>query len=189
MSIYACPPVHRKHVLFVWRNGPAVVVGRHQNVWAECDVELAQRLGVCVARRKSGGGAVFHDLGNLNISLISPRTIQATTQQRSTSTGAPAETQPHRGQQVEANETSGRGKSNRGGGGVTWAEGQEVGEGREIEKPGLAPRLEATDRAAHIGLVRDALANRWPTLAQRLSISKRTDILLDRLFKVSYLLY
>ena len=49
------------------------MIGRHQNVWNEVNIEAAQRHNIAVARRKSGGGTVFHDLGNLNISFVTHR--------------------------------------------------------------------------------------------------------------------
>jgi lipoate-protein ligase A len=60
-------------VLFLYRNRDSVVVGRHQNPWIECDLRRMKRDGVLLARRQSGGGAVFHDLGNTNYSLLSTR--------------------------------------------------------------------------------------------------------------------
>ncbi|XP_064483999.1 lipoyl amidotransferase LIPT1, mitochondrial-like [Ornithodoros turicata] len=53
-------------LLLMWWNEPAVVIGRHQNPWIECSVKNAADLGVNLARRNSGGGTVYHDLGNLN---------------------------------------------------------------------------------------------------------------------------
>ncbi len=54
----------------LWRNAPAVIVGRHQNTLAEIDTEHVQAHNIPVVRRLSGGGAVFHDLGNLNFTFI-----------------------------------------------------------------------------------------------------------------------
>ena len=56
----------------LWRNGPAVIVGRNQNPAAEVDWTEARRLDVPVFRRRSGGGAVYHDLGTVNFSFILP---------------------------------------------------------------------------------------------------------------------
>lgn len=57
-------------VLLIWRNAPAVVIGRHQNPWRECDVAAIQRDGIPLLRRQSGGGTVYHDLGNANVSYM-----------------------------------------------------------------------------------------------------------------------
>lgn len=64
----------RRHgILLLWRNRPAVVVGRHQNPWVECNLREAARAGVHVARRRSGGGTVYHDLGNLNLTFFTSK--------------------------------------------------------------------------------------------------------------------
>ncbi len=57
-------------VLLLWRNRPAVVVGCYQNICREVHVRALMEQNVPVVRRMSGGGTVYHDLGNLNYTLI-----------------------------------------------------------------------------------------------------------------------
>ncbi len=54
----------------LWRSGPSVVVGKHQNTLAEINIEYVQRHQIKVARRLTGGGTVYHDQGNLNFTFI-----------------------------------------------------------------------------------------------------------------------
>ncbi|KFV42784.1 hypothetical protein N341_08638 [Tyto alba] len=59
--------LENQQVLFLWRNSPAVVIGRHQNPW------LLRQKNIKLARRRSGGGTVYHDLGNINLSFFTTR--------------------------------------------------------------------------------------------------------------------
>lgn len=60
-------------ILFLWQNADCVVFGRNQNPSNECRLDLMEELNVLPVRRKTGGGAVFHDLQNLNFSFIVPK--------------------------------------------------------------------------------------------------------------------
>jgi lipoate-protein ligase A len=64
-----------KIILFFYQNKDSVVLGRHQNPWSECDPEYLRKKNIKLARRVSGGGTVFHDLKNLNYSIIGPRGV------------------------------------------------------------------------------------------------------------------
>lgn len=63
----------KKQVLFLWRNSPCVVIGRHQNPMVEANLPYLATAGVPVARRSSGGGTVYHDEGNLNCTFFTAR--------------------------------------------------------------------------------------------------------------------
>lgn len=60
-------------VFRLWRNAPCVVIGKNQNALAEIDLDYVKAGGIKVVRRLSGGGAVFHDLGNVNFTFIETR--------------------------------------------------------------------------------------------------------------------
>lgn len=58
-------------MLFFWKNDNCVVLGRNQNIYEECDLLELQKNNVLPVRRETGGGAVYHNLDNLNYSIIS----------------------------------------------------------------------------------------------------------------------
>lgn len=57
-------------VLTLWRNGPSVIIGKNQNALEEIDLDFVRTHQIPVIRRLTGGGAVFHDLGNINYTLV-----------------------------------------------------------------------------------------------------------------------
>lgn len=61
-------------IFTLWINEPAIIIGRHQNTIQEINKEFIDKNGIHVVRRLSGGGAVYHDLNNLNYTIISNNT-------------------------------------------------------------------------------------------------------------------
>lgn len=57
-------------IFMMWQNEPSVIIGKHQNVDAEVNIDFARENQIKIARRISGGGAVYHDLGNVNLTFI-----------------------------------------------------------------------------------------------------------------------
>jgi lipoate-protein ligase A len=68
--VFDCLPRDRMYVM-LWQNDNAIIVGKYQNTLAEINRAFVEEHGIRVVRRLSGGGAVYHDLGNLNYTFIS----------------------------------------------------------------------------------------------------------------------
>ncbi len=62
----------REPLFYLWQNAPAVIIGLNQSPYAEVNLPYLEEKGILLARRVTGGGAVYHDLGNLNYSIVGP---------------------------------------------------------------------------------------------------------------------
>lgn len=60
-------------IFMIWQNEPTVVIGKNQNAHAEINMNYLKEHGIHIARRITGGGAVYHDLGNINYTFISSK--------------------------------------------------------------------------------------------------------------------
>lgn len=67
--------------MYLWKNHRTVVIGQNQNPFAECNVDLLESEGGYLMRRRTGGGAVYHDQGNLNFSFVAPKALYDQTKQ------------------------------------------------------------------------------------------------------------
>ena len=68
----------KENIFMLWQNEPSIVIGKHQDVWAEVNLKFVQDQQIKIARRFSGGGAVYHDPGNLNLTFIETGQIMQT---------------------------------------------------------------------------------------------------------------
>lgn len=64
--------VQFERIMLLWQNDNAIIIGRYQNAENEVNLAAARELGTRIVRRPSGGGTVYHDLGNLNYTFIYP---------------------------------------------------------------------------------------------------------------------
>jgi len=67
----------RDDIVMLWRNDKAVIIGRNQNALEEINQSYVEKAGIAVVRRLTGGGAVFHDLGNVNFTFIQHKDVGA----------------------------------------------------------------------------------------------------------------
>ena len=79
---------------FLWRNRPSVIIGLNQNAYSEVNLPYLEDHGILLARRVTGGGAVYHDLQNLNYTII--RTIPCHPERSEGSSPAPLVAALHR---------------------------------------------------------------------------------------------
>ncbi len=69
-QLFLSLPLGHPGYFLLWQNGPSIIVGRHQCTAEEINADFVRRENLSVVRRITGGGAVYHDTGNLNFSFI-----------------------------------------------------------------------------------------------------------------------
>lgn len=69
-SLFQALHAQSEGLFLLWQNSPSVIVGRHQNTVEEVNTDYAAEHGIAVVRRMTGGGAVYHDQGNVNFSFL-----------------------------------------------------------------------------------------------------------------------
>lgn len=68
-----------EELFFLWRNDSSVIIGKNQNAFEQINLKVVEEAGIPVIRRISGGGAVYHDLGNVNFTFVLNRTSDRNT--------------------------------------------------------------------------------------------------------------
>jgi lipoate-protein ligase A len=100
-------------VFMLWQNEPCIVIGKHQNLHLEANIELINQKKIKIVRRFSGGGTVYHDLGNINLTFISQDNqldfdqYSRQMQDFLTTIGIKAEMDSRRGLYIDGNKISG----------------------------------------------------------------------------------
>ncbi len=60
----------KEDIIMLWQNKDSVIIGKNQNVYEEINLKYTKENNINIVRRETGGGAVFHDLGNINFTFI-----------------------------------------------------------------------------------------------------------------------
>lgn len=71
---YVVKNIDISSLFVIWQNSPVVVIGKNQNSLDEVNIDFLKQNDIALVRRISGGGAVYHDLGNLNFTFVAPTT-------------------------------------------------------------------------------------------------------------------
>ena len=98
-------------VFYLWQNRPSVIIGHNQDARREVNLEYLQEHGIALARRVTGGGAVYHDLQNLNYSIVGRRPRIDVIVEALRSLGVPAELTGRNDIFVEGRKVSGFARS------------------------------------------------------------------------------
>lgn len=98
-------------VFYLWQNRPSVIIGHNQDARREVNLEYLQEHGIVLARRVTGGGAVYHDLQNLNYSIVGRRPRIDVIVEALRSLGVPAELTGRNDIFVEGRKVSGFARS------------------------------------------------------------------------------
>ncbi len=188
---YALNHLHpQRELVIIWQNEPTVVIGRNQNTIEEVNQSYIEENRIQVVRRLSGGGAVYHDLGNLNFTYIvssGPKTV--TNFQKFTepvlkalrSLGVPAEFSGRNDLTIEGKKFSGNAQY--------WSKGRLLHHGTILFNSDLSvvqAALQASqEKLVSKGLksVRSRVTNIFPYLKRPLSVEEFKQILLKHLLQ------